>query len=74
MKKIIKIMRVMKSKFFRRVRFTSVLGKPKNITLTDKIKPKCADCTTGKKLSKMEKISATISFIICKVGGKNFWL
>ena len=49
MKKIIKIMRAMKSKFFRRVRLTSVLGKPKNITLTDKIKPKCADCTTGKK-------------------------
>ena len=52
MKKIIKIMRAMKSKFFRRVRFTSVLGKPKNITLTDKIKPKCADCTTGKKMIK----------------------
>lgn len=49
MKKIIKIMRAMKSKFFRRVRLTSVLGKPKNITLTDKIKPKCAECTTGKK-------------------------
>ena len=49
MKKIIKIMRAMKSKFFRRVRFTSVLGKPKYITLTDKIKPKCAKCTTGKK-------------------------
>lgn len=49
MKKIIKIMRAMKSKFFRRVRLTSVFGKPKNITLTDKIKPKCAECTTGKK-------------------------
>ena len=33
-------MRAMKSKFFRRVRFTSVLGKPKNITLTDKDKTK----------------------------------
>ena len=42
-------MRAMKSKFFRRVRLTSVFGKPKNITLTDKIKPKCAECTTGKK-------------------------
>lgn len=52
MKKIIKIMRAMKSKFFRRVRLTSVLGKPKNIILTDKIKPKCADCTTGKKMIK----------------------
>ena len=47
--KIIKIMRAMKSKCFRRVRFTSVLG---NITLTDKIKPKCAECTTGEKMIK----------------------
>ena len=52
MKKIIKIMRAMKSKFFRRVRLTSVLGKPKYITLTDKIKPKCAECTTGEKMIK----------------------
>ena len=42
----------MKSKFFRRVRFTSVLGKPKNIILTDEIKSNCAECTTGKKMIK----------------------